>query len=72
MNGNLMTLVRRALFATSFVLAGLGVLERILHSFRYTILGGYPPARMLELAAEALLFVIALELRELLHAQKRG
>ena len=53
------------LFAASFVLAGIAVFEKLVNFSGYTFLGGYSPWRMLELTAVALLFVIALQLREM-------
>ena len=54
----------RTLFVGAFVLAGFAVLEKLMNLFGFTfaILGGYNPSRLLELAAVALLFVIALQL----------
>jgi uncharacterized membrane protein YphA (DoxX/SURF4 family) len=72
MSGNLISLVRRVLFAAAFVCAGLAVIERIANALHYTVLQGYAPSRLLAFAAVIVLFVIALELRELIDAQKRG
>lgn len=72
MNDSFLTLLRRAFFAAAFVCAGLAVVERLLRLAHYTLLRGYTPESMMQLAAEALLFVIALELREITHLQKRG
>jgi hypothetical protein len=57
----------RVLFALAFVLAGLAVWEKLtnLLGYKLTFLLGYTPSRLLELAVVALLFVIALQLREL-------
>ena len=64
----------RILFVGSFVLAGLAALEKFVNLFGFTltIAGGYAPSRLLELAAVALLFVIALQLREIKHASGAG
>ena len=64
----------RILFVGSFVLAGLAALEKFVNLFGFTLTipGGYVPARLLELAAVALLFVIALQLREIKHASGAG
>ncbi len=64
----------RILFAGSFVLAGLAALEKLINLFGFTltIAGGYAPSRLLELAAVALLFVIALQLREIKPASGAG
>jgi hypothetical protein len=53
------------LFVASFVLAGIGVFEKLANFSGYTFLGGRDPWRMLELSAVTLLFVIALQLREI-------
>ena len=54
----------RTLFVGAFVLAGFAVWEKVINlfGFTFTILRGYNPSRLLELAAVALLFVIALQL----------
>ena len=64
----------RTLFAGSFVLAGVAVLEKLsnLFGFTLTMLANYTPFRLLELAAVALLFVIALQLRELKYLPGTG
>ena len=64
----------RALFVAAFSLAALAVLEKVVNFFGFTIvlLGDYTPSRMLELAAVALLFVIALQLREIKKALQSG
>ena len=61
----LTSLVSRVLFVGSFVLAGLGVWEKLANIFGYTVLRIYSPWRLLELAAIAVFFVIALQLREI-------
>ena len=55
----------RVLFVVSFVSAGLAVWEKLANLFGYTVLRVYSPARLLEFAAIALFFVIALQLREI-------
>ena len=58
--------VYRVLFAGAFLLAAIAVLERLANAAGYTFLGAtYGPSRLLELASVALLFVIALLLREI-------
>jgi hypothetical protein len=56
----------RVLFVTAFVLGGLAVWEKLTNMIGLSLvfLGGYPPARLLELATVALVFVIALQLRD--------
>jgi hypothetical protein len=53
------------LFIASFLLAGLAVFEKLANLSGFTLLRGYDPWRFLELVAVALLFVIALQLREI-------
>jgi hypothetical protein len=62
-----MGLVKTVLFAGSFVLAGLAVWDKLAELLGYKLLltGRYEPSRLLELAAIALLFVIALQLRQI-------
>ncbi len=56
----------RVLFVIAFVLGGLAVWEKLANMIGRSLafLGGYTPARLLELAAVALVFVIALQLRD--------
>jgi hypothetical protein len=67
MLGQLTSIVIRILFLLAFVLTGLAVLEKVanLAGFTLAIVGGYQPSRLLELAVVALVFVIALQLREI-------
>jgi len=58
----------RVLFALAVLLAGLAVVEKALNLYGYTLVIGYPASRLLEFAVIALLFVIALLLRDLRHA----
>jgi hypothetical protein len=60
----------RLLFAAAVVMAGFAVLEKLANFAGYTLtfLGNYGPSRLLELAAVALLFVIAMQLREIKEA----
>lgn len=57
--------VTRILFVFAFILGGLALWEKLanLTGRSLAFLGGYAPARLAELAAVVLLFVIALELR---------
>lgn len=61
----LVSLVSRILFVFSFVLAALAVWEKLANMLGYTLLRIYSPWRLLEFSAIALLFVIALQLREI-------
>ena len=68
----LTSLLSRILFVVAFVLAGLAVWERLAQWAGYTLLRGtYDPWRLLEYAAVALLFVVALQLREI-KLEQRG
>jgi hypothetical protein len=57
----------RVLFGVSVVLAGLAIWEKAANLFglHLSFLGQYSPSRLLELTAVALLFVIAIQLREI-------
>ncbi len=66
----LSSIVSRILFIGSFVLAGLAVWEKLANMIGYTLLRVYSPARLLEFAAIALFFVIALQLREIKSSLK--
>ena len=52
-------------FIASFLLAGVTVVEKLANLSGFTFLRGHDPWRVLELSAVALLFVIALQLREI-------
>jgi len=58
-------ILSRIIFMGSFLLIGIAVLEKLINLFGYTFLRDYDPWRLLELSAVALLFVIALQLREI-------
>jgi len=70
MIGKLSSVVSWVLFLVAFLLAGLAVWERLLNAFGFTVLRGYASSRLLEYAAVAVLFVIALQLREMKELQK--
>lgn len=60
------SILSRVLFVVSFALAGLAVWEHLARLLGYTVVRGhYDPWRLLEYAAVALLFVIALQLRDI-------
>jgi hypothetical protein len=62
----LISVVSRVFLVAAFVLAGLAVWERLARLLGYTLLrGAYDPWRLLEYAVVALLFVVALQLREI-------
>jgi len=61
----LTSLISRLLFLLAFLLAGVAVWEKLANMTQMTLLRGYPPSRLLEFATVCLLFVVALQLREL-------
>ncbi len=62
----LTSIMCRLLLMVAFLLAGLSGWEKLAQLFGYTILrDSYQPWRLLEFSAIALLFVIALQLREI-------
>ncbi|MBM4116719.1 hypothetical protein FJ251_03120 [bacterium] len=61
----LVSVISRVLFVFAFFLAGLAVWEKLANLLGQTLLRTYTPSRLLELSAVMLLFVIALQLREL-------
>ena len=69
MMNQLSSVVSRVLFAGSFVLGLLAVMDRLMNTLGYSLVGvgEQGPRWFLEMAAFALLFVIALQLRELKH-----
>ena len=63
------SLLTRGLFVLAFVLAGIAVWDKLANYFGYTVVGSaVNPSRMLEFAAIALLFVLALQLRKIRYA----
>jgi len=63
------SMISRAFFVVAFTLLGLAVIERVVNFFGYTIRGQmYTPGRVLEFSAVLLLFVLALQLREVREA----
>ena len=63
------SLLTRGLFILAFVMAGIAVWEKLANYFGYTVIGtAVNPSRMLEFAGIALLFVLALLLRDIRHA----
>ena len=71
MISKLTSLFSRVLFVGSFAMAAVAVWERVLNVFGFTMLSGeYAPSRLLEFAGVSVLFVIALQLRELKELEK--
>ena len=62
----------RLFFLGAFVLLGLALIERIANTFGYTVLQQYKGGRLLELAVVLLIFVIAIQLREIREGFKKG
>ena len=63
----MISVASRLFFLAAFVLFGLGVIERIANVAGYTIMprGWFSPSRLLEIAVVFLVFVIAIQLREI-------
>ncbi len=59
------SLISRVFFVVAFVLAGLAVWEKLANVMGQTLLRGYAPSRLLELSVVILMFVIAIQLREM-------
>jgi preprotein translocase subunit SecY len=61
----LMSMASRLFFIGSFVLLGIAVIERIANAAGYTIMRLYQGGRLLEFAVVLLVFVIAMQQREI-------
>jgi hypothetical protein len=63
--------ISRTLFVVAFILGGLAVWEKLANMTGRTLafLRGFTPARLVELTVVLLLFVIALELRAIMHRE---
>lgn len=68
----LTSLISRVFFILAFVLAGLAVWEKLANFADMTLLRGYAPSRLLEFAMVILLFVVALQLREIRQVESSG
>ncbi len=63
---NLQSIVLRLFFVGAFALLGIGILERLLNAFGYTVLrGAITGGRLLEVSAVVMIFVIAVLLRQI-------
>lgn len=62
--------ISRLFFLGGFVLLGLAILERGANQFGYTFEPAYRSGRLLEFAAVLMIFVIAIQVRELKEAYK--
>jgi hypothetical protein len=69
----IISLASRLFFLAAFVLLGLEIIERIANGAGYTImlLGRFSAGRLLEIAAVLLVFVIAIQLREIRQELKK-
>jgi hypothetical protein len=65
------SVVSRLFFFGAFVLLVLALIERIANLFSYTILQMFRAVTVLETAVVLLVFVIAIQLREIREAVKR-
>lgn len=61
----LMSMASRLFFIGAFVLLGMAVIERIANAAGYTIMRLYQGGRLLEFAVVLLVFVIAMQQREM-------
>jgi hypothetical protein len=63
------SMISRTFFVLAFILLGLAVIERVANIYGYTVLAGtYPAGRLLDFSVVLLLFVLALQLREVRDA----
>jgi len=70
MIGKLSSFMSRVLFLVAFFLAGVAIWERLANVLGFTMLRGYAPSRLLDYAGVAVLFVIALQVREIKEVKK--
>lgn len=68
----LLSRISRVFFAGAFLLFALAIIERIANATGYTLLQSYRGGRILEFAAILLIFVIAVQLREMKVLLKRN
>jgi len=61
----LTSIASRIFFIAAFVFGTLATLEKLANIIGYSLLGTYSPWRLLEFAIVSLIFVIALQLRDL-------
>ena len=66
----LISITSRLFFLGAFVLFGLALIERVANQVGYTIWQPYRGGRLLEFAVVLLVFVIAIQLREVKEALK--
>ena len=68
MTNKLSKIICRLFFILSFLIAGVAVSEKLANFLGLEILRGYPPSRLLAFSAVSLLFVIAIQLRDIKKA----
>ena len=69
----LASLISRILFIVSLAMVALAFVERVVNLFDFTILRGtYTSARLLELAAILMVFVIVILLRQIRDSLRKG
>lgn len=68
----LLSFTCRVFFAGAFVLFALAIIERLANASGYTVLQSYRGGRILEFAAILLIFVIAIQLREMRELLRRN
>ena len=68
MTNKLSKIICRLLFIVSFLIAGVAVSDKLAGFLGLEIIRGYPPSRLLAFSAVSLLFVIALQLRDIKKA----
>lgn len=67
----LISVASRLFFLGAFLLLGLALIEKIANASGYTILQTYTGGRLLEYAVVLLIFVIAMQLREMREELRR-
>lgn len=67
----LISVASRLFFLGAFLLLGLALVEKIANTSGYTILQAYTGGRLLEYAVVLLIFVIAMQLREMREELRR-
>ena len=68
----MISLTSRLFFLGAFALLAVALIERLANSAGYTVLGGvFSGGRLLEIAAILLIFVIAMQLREMKEELRR-
>lgn len=61
----LISMMSRIFFLGAFVLLGLALIERVANATGYTLVEAFRSGRLLEVAVVLLVFVIAIQLREI-------